>query len=74
MFASAAAARASDAGMAMPPIRTARPRPMPGETGVPGRVAARARLAAGAPEGRRENLERELEPRVQRILARLDGR
>ncbi len=37
-------------------------------------AAVRARLAAGAPEGRRENLERELEPRVQRILARLDGR
>ncbi len=34
----------------------------------------RARLAQGAPAGRRESLERELEPRVARILARLDGR
>ncbi len=36
--------------------------------------AVRARLAEGSPEGRKAHLERELEPRVRRILARLEGR
>ncbi len=36
--------------------------------------AVRGRLAQGEPEGRTARIEQELEPRVRRILARLDGR